>query len=36
MTGIIGFLTLAANVTSVPLLLRHKDGDANVRSVWLC
>jgi cation diffusion facilitator family transporter len=32
----IGFLALAANVTSVLLLLRYKDGDANVRSVWLC
>ena len=29
-------LALAANVTSVLLLLRYKDGDANVRSVWLC
>ena len=34
--GTIGFLALAANVTSVLLLLRYKDGDANVRSVWLC
>ena len=34
--GSIGFLALAANVTSVLLLLRYKDGDANVRSVWLC
>ncbi len=34
--GAIGFLALAANVTSVLLLLRYKDGDANVRSVWLC
>ena len=34
--GIIGFVALAANVTSVLLLLRYKDGDANVRSVWLC
>jgi len=34
--GIIGFLALAANVTSVLLLRRYKDGDANVRSVWLC
>lgn len=34
--GIIGFMALAANVTSVLLLMKYKDGDANVRSVWLC
>ncbi|MEP1209221.1 MAG: cation transporter [Rhizobiaceae bacterium] len=34
--GVIGVLALAANVTSVLLLMRYKDGDANVRSVWLC
>ena len=34
--GAIGFLALAANVTSVMLLVKYKDGDANVRSVWLC
>lgn len=34
--GAIGFLALAANVISVLLLMRYKDGDANVRSVWLC
>ncbi len=34
--GVIGFLALAANMVSVLLLLRYKDGDANVRSVWLC
>lgn len=34
--GLIGFLALAANITSVLLLMRYKDGDANVRSVWLC
>jgi Co/Zn/Cd efflux system component len=34
--GAIGFLALAANVASVLLLLRYRDGDANVRSVWLC
>jgi len=34
--GLIGALALAANVTSVLLLLPYKDGDANVRSVWLC
>src|SRR6476660_5592859 len=34
--GVIGIMALAANVTSVHLLMRYKDGDANVRSVWLC
>lgn len=34
--GAVGLLALATNVTSVLLLLRYKDGDANVRSVWLC
>lgn len=34
--GIIGVMALAANVASVLLLTRYKDGDANVRSVWLC
>jgi cation diffusion facilitator family transporter len=34
--GIVGFLALAANVASVLLLARYRDGDANVRSVWLC
>lgn len=34
--GSIGFLALAVNLVSVLLLVRYKDGDANVRSVWLC
>lgn len=34
--GAIGFLALAANLGSVLLLWPYKDGDANVRSVWLC
>lgn len=34
--GGIGLLALAANLASVALLMRYKDGDANVRSVWLC
>ncbi|WBU59350.1 cation transporter [Paracoccus albus] len=34
--GIIGFMALAANLASVMLLVQYKDGDANVRSVWLC
>jgi Co/Zn/Cd efflux system component len=29
-------MALAANLTSILLLMRDKDGDANVRSVWLC
>lgn len=34
--GAIGILALVANVASVLILMRYKDGDANVRSVWLC
>ena len=34
--GSVGFLALAVNLASVLLLARYKDGDANVRSVWLC
>ena len=34
--GAVGVLAFAANVASVLLLARYKDGDANVRSVWLC
>jgi cation diffusion facilitator family transporter len=34
--GLVGFMALAANVASVLILARYKDGDANVRSVWLC
>jgi Co/Zn/Cd efflux system component len=34
--GVIGILALAANAVSVLILIRYKDGDANVRSVWLC
>jgi Co/Zn/Cd efflux system component len=34
--GIVGFMALAANLASVLILIRYKDGDANVRSVWLC
>jgi Co/Zn/Cd efflux system component len=33
--GAIGFLALAANITSF-LLMKYKDGDANERFVWLC
>jgi Co/Zn/Cd efflux system component len=34
--GGIGFVALAANLLSVWLLMAYKDGDANIRSVWLC
>jgi Co/Zn/Cd efflux system component len=34
--GMVGLMALAANVASVLVLARYKDGDANVRSVWLC
>ena len=34
--GVVGFLALATNVATVFILVRYKDGDANVRSVWLC
>ena len=34
--GLIGFLALGANLLSVYLLFAYKDGDANIRSVWLC
>jgi len=34
--GLIGFLALAINLGSVALLWKWRDGDANVKSVWLC
>lgn len=34
--SVVGALALAANVASVIVLLRWRDGDSNVRSVWLC
>lgn len=34
--GWVGALAFTANVASVLILLRFRDGDANVRSVWLC
>lgn len=34
--GTIGIAAFIANMVSVLLLMRYKDGDANVRSVWLC
>mgnify|MGYP000055672702 CR=1 FL=1 len=34
--GLVGLMALTANVVSALILLRWRDGDANVRSVWLC
>ena len=34
--GLVGLLALVANIISVLLLMRYRDGDSNVRSVWLC
>lgn len=34
--GSIGILAFCANIASVLILLRFRNGDANVRSVWLC
>jgi len=34
--GTVGVLALAANVVSAALLFGFRNGDANVRSVWLC
>lgn len=34
--GYVGAAALFANLASVLLLVKYKDGDANVRSVWLC
>jgi Co/Zn/Cd efflux system component len=34
--GGIAVLALAANAASVLMLMRYKNGDAHVRSVWLC
>ncbi len=34
--GGIGLLAFAANAVSALLLIRFRDGDSNVRSVWLC
>jgi len=33
---LIGFLALATNVVSVLILVKYKDGDTDIRSVWLC
>ena len=34
--GAIGFLALAVNVSVAVLLYKFREGDANMRSVWLC
>lgn len=34
--GVVGLLALLSNLASVLLLLKYRNGDANVRSVWLC
>ena len=34
--GSVALMAFGANVTSVLLLLAYRDGDSNVRSVWLC
>jgi Co/Zn/Cd efflux system component len=34
--GIVGAAALAANAASFALLWRHRGGDANMRSAWIC
>jgi Co/Zn/Cd efflux system component len=34
--GVVAIFALLANATSVFLLMRYRNGDANIRSVWLC
>jgi Co/Zn/Cd efflux system component len=34
--GSIGILAFAANLICVLLLLKYREGDANIRSVWIC
>lgn len=34
--SIVGFLALLVNVSAVLVLLKFRDGDSNVRSVWVC
>jgi Co/Zn/Cd efflux system component len=34
--GAVGFTALAANLASFGLLWRHRAGDANMRSAWIC
>lgn len=34
--GVIGLLAFAANMVSVLLLMKYREGDSNIKSVWLC
>ena len=34
--GSVAFLAFSANVTCALLLIKYRNGDSNVRSVWLC
>jgi len=34
--GVVALLAFAANIISALLLLKYRNGDSNVRSVWLC
>lgn len=34
--GVVGFLALAANLGVAVMLYRHRSGDSNRRSIWLC
>jgi Co/Zn/Cd efflux system component len=34
--GVVGLLALAVNFSVAALLFRFREGDANMRSVWLC
>jgi Co/Zn/Cd efflux system component len=36
MMGVVGFLALASNVAVAILLYAYRQGDANMRSVWIC
>lgn len=34
--GVVGFMALGVNLACAALLYRHREGDSNRRSVWLC
>ena len=34
--GVVGFVALAANLSVAALLFAYREGNANMRSVWLC
>ncbi len=34
--GLVGLMAFGANIISALLLMKYRNGDANVRSVWLC